>query len=160
MPTGNWDYTIVTGPEWKAVDVAMRAVNASLPDRFTVKLREMATPVIHDIQAAALQLPVHGAKHTGMRVKLGQGVGVRANPGGIRITTSMPQADEAALPRGYDNGLAGFRHPVFGNMDVWVHQTGGSWFRETISDHADTFEGGLADVLDEAINDIAQASDI
>jgi len=36
------------------------------------------------------------------------------------------------LPRRWDNP-GGWRHPVYGNRNVWVHQTGNPYFRTTIT---------------------------
>jgi len=56
-----------------------------------------------------------------------------------------------------DNGPAGFRHPVYGNRDVWVQQRGGSWFKEPIAEEGDFIERKLTDVLEDMAENIASA---
>jgi hypothetical protein len=70
----------------------------------------------------------------------------------------MADPTEAALPRGMDNGTRGWRHPVFGNRDNWVHQRGGSWFREPIASNHDQVERKLTDVLEDAARAIDAVS--
>lgn len=74
----------------------------------------------------------------------------------MRFITKMDDPQEAELPRGEDSGERGWRHPVFGH-DVWVHQRGGSWFRETIADQRPDIERRLQDVLDQAAQQIQDA---
>lgn len=153
----NVEYTIVHGPEWQATVDALREVDETLSDKFRAALEEAARPTIEQLRRAALALPAHKAKHTGLRGRIAAGVGITVQSRGVRITTSMPAGQEE-LPRGEDNGLRGWRHPVFGNRDVWVSQHGGSWFKNTISDDRPNFEHALGSVLDKACNDIDRAT--
>lgn len=148
-------YTVVHGPEWQATVDALREVDDTLSERFKRALEDAARPTLEELRRAALALPAHKAKHTGLRARIGAGVGVRVAAKGIRFTTSMPPGEEE-LPRGEDSGERGWRHPVFGH-DTWVHQRGGSWFRSTISNDRPRFERAFTDVLDEAANTIADA---
>jgi hypothetical protein len=75
----------------------------------------------------------------------------------VRIVATAIRPNEAGLPRGFDNGPRGFRHPVYGNRNVWVQQRGGSWFREPIAEHRDEVEKDLTDVLEAMAKRIAAA---
>lgn len=157
MPEG---FFIVAGPEFHRVAAQLREIDPAMPGKFRAAMRKAATPILRDVRVAALSLPARGVKHTGLRARLAKGVGVQVGVGNsarMRITTRMDDPTEAALPRGEDNGIRGWRHPVFGNTDNWVHQPGGSWFRETIADDRDLIEQRLQDVLDEAANTVAHA---
>ena len=145
---------IEMGPEWGRVERALLEAGVSADDDIKKAVEDKASPIVHDIQAHAMLLPARGVKHTGLRARLAAGVGVRPSVGGIRFTTSMTEPDEAALPRGMDSGEFGWRHPVYGNMNNWVHQRGGTWFRETIADDRDQIDQAVSDALEEVSNKI------
>lgn len=155
----NVEYTIVHGPEWQATVDALDEVDHTLSEKFRAALEEAARPTLVELQRAALGLPAHRDKHTGLRGRIAAGVGMKTTVKGVRITTSMPHGQEE-LPRGEDNGMRGWRHPVYGNRDVWVQQRGASWFKSTISDDRPRFERALGDVLDRACEEIDRASHI
>lgn len=69
----------------------------------------------------------------------------------------MDEEDEAYLPRGFDDGQKGWRHPFFGNMDIWYHQDGASWFRETIANDRMLMERVLTDELEDIAEQIGDA---
>lgn len=121
-------------------------------------LQNAVGPIIADVQRAAMSLPARGTKHTGLRGRLAAGVRAQTNGQHVRITSSMADPSEAALPRGMDNGTRGWRHPVFGNRNVWVQQRGGSWFRGPIAGNHDQVERRLNDVLEEAARRIDAVS--
>jgi hypothetical protein len=149
---------IITGPEFRLVADALREIDDTFPGKLRAAMRRSATPIIQDVRMAALALPARRAKHTGLRARLAAGVGVQVGVGGnarMRFITKMPPGQEE-LPRGEDSGLRGWRHPVYGH-DVWVHQRGGSWFRETIADQRPDIERRLQDVLDQAAEQIQRA---
>lgn len=155
----NVEYTVIHGPEWQATADALREVDDTLSEKFKRALEDAARPTLEELRRAALGLPARGAKHTGLRGRIAAGVGSHATVKGIRFTTSMPPGQEE-LPRGEDNGLRGWRHPVFGDRDVWVQQRGGSWFKNTIADQRPVFERALTAVLDDAANTIARAGHV
>jgi hypothetical protein len=70
----------------------------------------------------------------------------------------MPESDEAIIPRGLDRA-AGWRHPVFGNMNVWVTQTASrpGWFTDTFADGRRPIQEGLTDELEGSAHRIAAA---
>jgi hypothetical protein len=123
-------------------------------------LKEQIAPIVADVQSEALRLPARGKKHTGIRGRLAAGVKAEANGQHVRIVATMANPQEAGLPRGFDNGPRGFRHPVYGNRNVWVQQRGGSWFREPIAHHHDEVERDLTNVLEEMAHRIAAAGAI
>ncbi|WP_406527386.1 hypothetical protein [Streptomyces sp. I8-5] len=152
--------SIVAGPEWDLVAAQLREADPAMPGNLRDALRKAADPIAEDTRRAALALPARGRKHSGLRGRVAAGVRVQPSTAqdiGIRFTTSMADPQEAELPRGLDNGIRGWRHPVFGNSDNWVHQRGGSWFRSTIADDRAQVQDALSGVLDEAAAAIAAA---
>ncbi|MFG3137705.1 hypothetical protein ACGFZA_16020 [Streptomyces sp. NPDC048211] len=138
----------------------MRETDPAMPGNLRDALRKAADPIANDTRRAALALPARGRKHTGLRGRVAAGVSVQPSTTtdiGVRFTTSMADPQEAELPRGLDNGVRGWRHPVFGNSNNWVQQRGGSWFRSTIADDGPQVERALTDVLEQAAASIAAA---
>lgn len=147
------------GPEWKTVRAALNREESSAERKLTRQLEQAAGPIIAKVQREALALPAHGAKHTGLRGRLAAGVRLQQRGSSVRIVaTAAP--DETALPRGMDNGVKGWRHPVYGNREVWVQQRGGSWFRAPIAEEGDTIERKLTNVLEQMADNIANAGRI
>lgn len=157
------DFRMEAGPEFRRVAVALREVDSSLPTWLRREMRNVVNPVVQQARARVRTLEVQGgpAGSTGLRRKVASGVRVRAGVGRsprLRVVTTMPSPDLAAIPRGLDSPQ-GWRHPVFGNTDVWVQQlpVQGGWFSETFSNSQDEFETGLTGVLEEARDRIAAA---
>jgi hypothetical protein len=144
------------GPEWRRVVEALRREDKMLPKDLNNGLRKHIPAAVARAKAAVMRLPAPGPKHTGLRRRVSGGVDWHRTPVGYRITTSMNQPDESIIPLGLDRA-SGWRHPVYGNMNVWVQQRGYSWFRETIADHREEFQSGLTGALQNAAEDIADA---
>jgi hypothetical protein len=147
------------GPEWRTVRAALEREESSASRKLTNALEDAAGPIIAKVRQEALALPAHGSKHTGMRSRLAAGVRVQPSARSVRIVATA-EPGETGLPRGFDNGPRGFRHPVYGNRDVWVQQRGGSWFREPIAEEGDAVERRLTDVLEQMADNIANAGRI
>lgn len=155
---GSEGFYIVAGPEFQRVVDRLGEVDPALPGQLNEALHDAAAPIIQDVQRAAATLPARGAKHTGLRGRLAESVGLQSAAGSsMRFVTSMDDPEEAALPRGMDNGAVGWRHPVYGNQNNWVQQHGGSWFREPIADDGGLVQENLTDVLEQVAAVIAAA---
>lgn len=149
--------TVTTGPEWKRVAAALRAVDERLDHEFRAELRDAADILARRTQQEVMRIPTYTANHSGLRSRVAKGVGVKVTGTGVQVTASMNYKDERNLPA-YLDLMAGWRHPVFGNNSVWVHQdTGGSWFRETLEGGEDMISDRLEDIFDRAARTIARA---
>jgi hypothetical protein len=138
--------------DFRNVSAALTAINRQLPRDFKNSVNEVAKGLVAAARVAALNEP-GGKGHTGLRAKVSKGVGMIQIPNGVQITTSMPNSNEAIIPRGMDN-VRGWRHPVFGRRDKWVTQRSGedSWFMETMAKGHEPLRNRL-------INDINAAAD-
>lgn len=159
MPRRNGVY-VVTGSEWRTVRDQLQREDRGATRELGNALERAMGPIVADVQAQAAALPARGPKHTGLRGRLAAGVRAEANGQHVRVVATAVDPSEAALPRGMDNGARGWRHPVYGNRNVWVQQRGGSWFREPIADHGNEIERKLTNVLEEMANNIANAGRI
>lgn len=149
--------SITAGPEWKRVADALAAQNATLGERFREQLRDAADELSARAQAKVMMIPARTGQSTGLRRRVAKGVGTKITGSGVQITTSMNERDEVNLPA-YLDIQSGWRHPVFGNRHVWVHQaTGGSWFRETIEHGQPMIQNKLEEIFEDAAEFIGRA---
>lgn len=155
MPTRVW---VVAGPEWKATAAKLGVVENQLPRWIQDEADDSITPLLAQLRSAVQTVDVQGgpAGRTGLRRRVAAGVGMRRgvstkDTAYFRIFTSMAKAAESPIPRGLDS-MKGWRHPLFGNKDHWFtsRPTRPGWFTDTIADHADTIERGIANALDRA----------
>lgn len=132
---------------------ALADLDANLPVEFQRTIREHADALAEQARQKAEEEPAHGTRHTGLRDAVAAGVDVQDTPTGVKVTTSMPEQDEAAIPRGFDDPVKGWRHPVFGRANSWVQQTGAfSWFTDTMAAGSDDIRDGLVDDINTAID--------
>lgn len=150
-------FQATTGPEWKRVEAALRAVDARLAREFTAVLREKADDLADHTRKAVMEIPTYGHKHTGLRGRVAGGVGVKLTAKGVQISSSMDRASERNIPA-YLDARDGWRHPVFGNRHNWTRQTtGGAWFSDVLADGQPEVERALTDVYEDAARTIAEA---
>lgn len=162
MARDDQGWVIIAGPEFKAVADSLRDMDASLPTALRKSMKDAAQPVLLDVRNAARELPAYGFKHTGLRARLAGGVSVQTGVGlnaRMRFVTKMPPGQEE-LPRGEDAGIRGWRHPVYGHMDTWVHQDGGSWFVPVIANHKQEILDRLQEILDQAADAVDDAGKV
>lgn len=84
-----------------------------------------------------------------LREAVARSVKLQITTRGIRIISdskAMPP-DQQTLPRRMDSPK-GWRHPVFGNREVWVTEKGKPWFGSTIQKHAPDFRAAVVDVME------------
>lgn len=60
----------------------------------------------------------------------------------FRVSAGQLPPSQRKLPRRWD-AKGGWRHPVFGNREVWVHQTGHPYFRSTINSRRGELDAGV-----------------
>jgi hypothetical protein len=142
-------------------------VDHRLPGWLRRELKKSVKPAVTEVKRDIRNLPVRGHGHTGLRRKIARGIQVRASVGrgglrgaSLRIVTTMPQPNEAIIPRGFTRH-EGFRHPVFGT-DHWVHQPPlVEWhFKEDIASHRDDIARNMLNVLSDAAQRIADAGHV
>ncbi|TQN30616.1 hypothetical protein FHX37_0498 [Haloactinospora alba] len=162
---------VEVGREVARVAKELRAVDKKLPTKFRAELRKAGKSGADRVKSEVKSLPVKGVsggtsahphKRRQLRRRVARGVRVRASTKqGMRIVTAMPEAEQSVIPRGLDSATrhrgGGWRHPVFGNRDVWVDQTGGSWFLEPLGEMQPDVQANVRRVLDDAAEQVAAA---
>jgi hypothetical protein len=152
-------YEIFVGTDFTRAIAALTAVDRTLSGNVNRRMRAEAEKLIDIAQVKVRALPTpRNAGHTGLRNRIAAGTFLAGQGSNLRVTTSMPEEDEAIIPRGMDRGAAGWRHPVFGNMNVWVRQNGYSWFAETMESGQQPIERALTNELEAAADFIDRSS--
>lgn len=99
-----------------------------------------------------------GRRSTGLRMRVAAATGLSQTRKGVRIRVSEKrfggrEAYSLTLPRYLDTEAARkyrhWRHPVYGNREVWVEQRGEPWFFVTIAKHQTRFRNAIADGIAE-----------
>lgn len=102
-----------------------------------------------------------GPRTTGLRARTGHALGISQTRKGIRILVSAQRFGDygLTLPRYLDGSLRNFRrwrHPVFGNREVWVTQHGDPWFFVTFNRHRTRFINAVDDGIKEMLRELEQ----
>lgn len=153
---------------------ALAQVDPDLKKALRKRLMVMAKPVVSDVKQAALSIP--SSRETGgTRKKKGATLGLRASlaaaakvdfngtrPGAvlhIRISTTRFMAVSGrprTLPYYMEKRRKRpWRHPVFGNSDVWVQQEGHAFLMPTVIQHKPKFINEVKNAVDDALNQIS-----
>lgn len=105
---------------------------------FTKELRAAAAPLVPAVRASIQAIPAPTGEHSGLRDQLSRAttLSVRTvgRQAGVRISVDgrkMP--DHRKALQSYMEGLKKpWRHPVFGNTNVWVTQQPKPYFYKTV----------------------------
>ena len=115
-----------------------------------------------DLARGLLQeMPTHSGKSNKLRERIAAGVKVTDTskpdaPGAI-VNVAVDNINEAPIPRGIES-IRGWRHPVFGNRDVWVQQRPRyQWFSVTMEQVEASLTSRFSATLDDAAEGIARA---
>lgn len=105
-----------------------------------------------DVRVAALR---GGRRAAGLRARVAAAAKLQVRARGVRFiidSSNLPESQQT-LPRHLDS-QKGWRHPVFGNREEWVHQQGRPYFGSTISKHATDFRTAVLKAMDETASKI------
>lgn len=142
---------------------ALGRVNRQLPRQILRDIEKEAKALRKQAAAKALEEPAFGDKHTGLRKNVAKGIKVvpveEGGRSGYRVITTMPEEDEAIIPRGFDN-RKGWRHPVFGRREQpWVTQHGAfSWFMDTMQEAGPRLTSKIHEDIEDAADEIDRAA--
>lgn len=89
-------------------------------------------------------------RHAGLRDEVAASIKLQVTSKGIRFVAdsrNMPES-QRTLPRHLDSPK-GWRHPVFGNREKWVHEQGKPYFAETLKKRAPEFRQSILDAMED-----------
>lgn len=161
------EFGIEKGSEWDRVIEQLRVTNDTLPKDIRDDVSRMVDPWMAHAEADIASYPIKGiGKQTGLRREVAGSVSKDVNGPvdffTVQVTSSLPagsgEENEAIIPLGMDV-ISGWRHPVFGNRNVWVQQIPlrHKWFSGAFDDHDDEVEREIQDKLEAARDAIAAA---
>jgi hypothetical protein len=151
---------IKPGREIKKVTKALREIDKTLPAKLRKDLKAAAMPIVAKAKANAKTIPVNSTDANKIRAAVARGVSIQVSTGKnarMRVITRMPEKDQAIIPRGF-NSPKGFRHPVFGNREVWVTQIPkeSDWFFKAAQSEAPFAIAAVKQVLRDAAKYVAK----
>jgi hypothetical protein len=172
------EFSIEGDRAFAEVAKAFTRIDRSIPKDTLQAIRDEARLLSKEAAAKVLEEPAFKGKSTGLRKKVAKGVKVQSlineaaldfdgpmpekSQGrvGYRIATSMPEEDEAVIPRGFDF-FRGWRHPLFGNKKKWYHNYGAfSWFRYTMQRSQADLDPKVKKILEDAAQHVAESAEL
>lgn len=124
-------------------------------------IRKAAKPTVQSVKDAAEKIETKGVRKPGAkrpfvaamaskgtRKKIAEAVSATVSTAGedprvsFQVRSARLPETLKNMPRKFDSGDV-FRHPVMGNTDVWVGQTGKPWFFEPIRQKLPTFRAEI-----------------
>jgi hypothetical protein len=148
-------------------------------------IRAAAKPVVTDVKRAVMAVPSsHGSRGSssrirraahqtarfksgkqarlrGLRATIAASTGVQTNLSNAKpsvkivVRRSSLPPDQRRLPSRL-NRLSGWRHPVFGNREIWVNQKGRPYFDVTIRRHTPALRRAVVRAVDRAAQQVAR----
>lgn len=125
------------------------------------EIRRNGTPAMQAAQRGFLRVDVKssrggGTKSTGLRARVAAATRISVLGSGISIRVEPRRVDNRygrTLSFGLD-GLGRWRHPVFGNRNVWVDQTGSEVFYRSLKPWEGRFRAGIVKAMEETARKI------
>lgn len=142
--------------------IAAEADGKALRRDLLREIRGVARPLVPDLQSAVRALPdvSPAAAEPSLREAVASQVTVGARLSG-RSTGVKVTVGTKKDPRGFRfagrklNRRGGWKHPVFGNREAWVTQTGREWFEPTILRRRDEVTRAVMDAVEAMARRIA-----
>jgi hypothetical protein len=152
----------VTGADQlRAVSKQLRTVAEpkAMRKELVTGLREATKPAVPAVRAAALALPAHGQKHTGLRQNMAAATGVQVRTSGraagVKVRLSRQRLGAQARPAQLMNRAA-WRHPTFGHGPWAVQRGAPGWFERANLSQARTVRAGVQRTLDRIEKSLAR----
>lgn len=137
-----------------------QAGRGDLQRRLTKEIRRAGDPGLRAVQTAWMGVDVTstrgGGKSSGLRARVAAATRISILGSGIRIRVE-PKRVDPRYGRGLSyglNGLGRWRHPVFGNREVWADQTGQEVFYRTLLRFESRWRAGVEKAMDETAREI------
>jgi hypothetical protein len=118
----------------------------------TTEIRRALKPAVADAKAAALSIPALGgiaSEGGSLRAAIARNVRAEARLSGAKAGARV-RVRKRGMPRDFHNApkrtnrKKGWRHPVWGNTERWVHQEGKpDWFDDAMRHHHPGVHAGV-----------------
>ncbi|MFC5996954.1 hypothetical protein ACFQE5_22340 [Pseudonocardia hispaniensis] len=153
-------WTKIHGQEqYRALARRLReAGRGDLQRKLTKAIRAEGDPALRAVRAAWMTVDVtssrSGGSSSGLRARVAAATRISILGSGIRIRVEGKRVDPVygrSLSYGLD-GLGRWRHPVFGNREVWEQQRGQEVFYSTLRRYESRWRAGI----EQAMADVAR----
>lgn len=110
----------------------------TLVAQYRKDLRAAAKPMVPAVRAAIRAIPATTGQHTGLRARMARAVRLTVKTSGrkaeisVRVDGRKMPAGEGSLPAYMDGRKKPWRHPVYGNANVWVRQDSHPYFDRAV----------------------------
>ncbi|QTD96966.1 hypothetical protein [Streptomyces cyanogenus] len=153
---------IRTGEELRRISAQLRRLdNPELKKRFRKELRAVAKPLVPLVRESIRNIPSkRGYSPEGLRAQMAKAVRVEVRTTGkdanvsIRVDGRKMPTHMRSLPS-MAEGKKRWRHPVFGNREVWVTQTSRPYFYKVVRPAGAASRRAVNRVLDGITRDIS-----
>ena len=161
---------VITSDDVKNLAKVLRKVSPELGREMRRAIRTAAKPVVQDMkstiggnsmtaQSRAVD-PANtytGGGGGGITAKMQRSVRIRISSGRVRIYVAPGVMGSASRVPAYIDAGKSWRHPVMGNREAWVTQTGSAsgWFTDTAHQHHPQITREVRDVLDDVARKVA-----
>lgn len=134
------------------------AGRGDLQRQLTREVRRVGDPALRAAQSGfrgiSVQSSAGGGGSSGLRASVANATAIRIVKGGISIQVYPRRMDNRHRPWGRSlsyglDGLGRWRHPVFGNRNVWVEQTGQEVFYRSLKRFESRWRAGIEKAMDE-----------
>lgn len=150
------DFEIRSSRELKRTARQLRALNdKELTKRFRKELRAAAKPLVPAVRQGARQIPSkRGYSAEGLRGRLSRAVKLEVKTTGrqvgvrVRVDGRKMPDKQGSLPAYIEGNKPRWRHPVYGNREVWVQQPARPFFYKSLRMAGPLARGAVNRVLD------------
>ena len=167
MPTASVWMKVDGAEKYRALSRRLREAGAGKLQRdLTKAVRKEGGPALAAVRQAWLGVEVSSSKggtappdtSTSLRARTARATRIQVQQRGIRISVNNARVDPKypslvfylnAMPSGRD-----WRHPVFGNREVWVAQRGQEVFYPTLRRFAPQWRKAIMRVMEETAREI------
>lgn len=155
---------VITSDDVKNLAKVLRKVSPELGRDMRRAIRTAARPVVQDMkseiggnmmnaQSRAVDPSRHftGGGGGGITAKMERSVRIQISSGRVRIYVASAVMGSAMRVPAYIDSGAAWRHPVMGNRNAWVSQTGSAkgWFTDTSRRHFPQISRDVKNTLDD-----------
>lgn len=152
---------VAAADQYRALSRRLReAGRGDLQRKLTRGIRAEGAAMLRATQAAWLGVdvgPGDSGKSTGLRARTAAATRISILQSGIRMQVAGRRVDARygqSLTRGLD-GLGRWRHPVWGNREVWTQQYGQEVFYRTARSFEPRFRARIQRVMEDVARQIA-----
>ncbi|MCM1972332.1 hypothetical protein [Streptomyces sp. G1] len=133
------DVEVRGGEELARISRALRQMdNPEVVKRFRKELREAAKPLVPEVRASIQAIPSRTGKGV-LRAEMSKATRIEVRTGGrdanvsIRVDGRKMPSQKRSLQAYMEGTKRPWRHPVFGNREVWVKQDPKPYFYRVVA---------------------------